>query len=87
MAVGDLHPDETDPMLVEKSSPAGHIHFIQLCRDGKTGFSLGFAQISIHQVDGNTNHTKHYFHLREDPVLQGSVLLLFHYFEINIHVA
>ncbi|MCI4386465.1 hypothetical protein PGIGA_G00062640 [Pangasianodon gigas] len=50
--VGDLHSDVTEPMLVEKFSPAGPIHCIRLCRDRKTGSSLGYAYINFqHQAD------------------------------------
>ncbi|MCI4391353.1 hypothetical protein PGIGA_G00133320 [Pangasianodon gigas] len=51
--VGDLHPDVIEPMLVEKFSPAGHIHSIRLSRDQKTGSSLHYASINFqHRAEG-----------------------------------
>ncbi|XP_053505392.1 polyadenylate-binding protein 1-like isoform X2 [Ictalurus furcatus] len=50
--VGDLHSNVTEPMLVETFSPAGPIHSIQLCRDKKTGSSLGYAYVNFqHPAD------------------------------------
>ncbi|XP_053083576.1 polyadenylate-binding protein 1 [Pangasianodon hypophthalmus] len=50
--VGDLHPEVTEVMLAEKFRPAGHIHSVRLCRDRKTGSSLGYAYINFqHQAD------------------------------------
>ncbi|XP_053530519.1 polyadenylate-binding protein 1 isoform X2 [Ictalurus punctatus] len=47
--VGGLHPEVMENMLVEKFSPAGRIHSIRLCRDRKTGSSLGYAFVNFHR--------------------------------------
>ncbi|XP_026995795.1 polyadenylate-binding protein 1-like 2 [Tachysurus fulvidraco] len=50
--VGDLHPKVTKPMIKEKFSAAGFIHSIHLCRDRKTGSSLGYAFVNFkHRAD------------------------------------
>ncbi|XP_026995636.2 polyadenylate-binding protein 1-A-like isoform X1 [Tachysurus fulvidraco] len=50
--VGDLHPKVTEPMIKEKFSAAGFIHSIRLCKDKKTGSSLGYAFVNFkHRAD------------------------------------
>lgn len=55
--VGDLHPDVTEPVLMEKFVPVGGVHSIKLYRDKATGFSRGYAYVNFYQrADGNTHH-------------------------------
>lgn len=54
--VGDLHPDVSEFMLLEKFSSVGHVHSIKLCREKQTGTPLRYAFINFQQrADGNTN--------------------------------
>lgn len=57
--VGDLHPKGPEPMIKEKFSTAGCIHSVRLCRDRKTGSTLGYAFINFkHRTEGK-HHTEH----------------------------
>ncbi|KAM9500865.1 polyadenylate-binding protein 1-like [Clarias gariepinus] len=47
--VGDLHPDVTEPVLMEKFVPVGGVHSIKLYRDKATGFSRGYAYVNFYQ--------------------------------------
>ncbi|KAG7314007.1 hypothetical protein KOW79_022503 [Hemibagrus wyckioides] len=50
--VCDLDPKVTESMIVEKFSSAGHVHSVRLCRDRKTGSSLGYAFVNFkHRAD------------------------------------
>ncbi|XP_047675182.1 polyadenylate-binding protein 1A-like isoform X2 [Tachysurus fulvidraco] len=46
--VGNLHPDVSELMLVNRFCPAGPIQSVHVCRDRQTGSSLGYAYVNFH---------------------------------------
>ncbi|XP_047670028.1 polyadenylate-binding protein 1-like [Tachysurus fulvidraco] len=50
--VGDLHPEVSDLMLLNKFNNAGPIQSVHVCRDKKTGSPLGYAYVNFyHRAD------------------------------------
>ncbi|KAI5620175.1 polyadenylate-binding protein 1 [Silurus asotus] len=47
--VGNLHPEVTESMLVQKFSPAGQIHSVHVCKCWKTHVSLGYAYVNFYK--------------------------------------
>ncbi|KAF7697314.1 polyadenylate-binding protein 3-like [Silurus meridionalis] len=47
--VGNLHPEVTESVLVQKFSPAGQIHSVHVCRCWKTHVSLGYAYVNFYK--------------------------------------
>ncbi|GAA6100194.1 polyadenylate-binding protein 1-like, partial [Tachysurus ichikawai] len=45
--VGDLHPEVTELMIFERFRPAGTIKSVHICRDRKSGYSLGYAYVNF----------------------------------------
>ncbi|XP_047659668.1 polyadenylate-binding protein 1-like [Tachysurus fulvidraco] len=45
--VGDLHPEVTELMIFERFRPAGPIKSVHICRDRKSGYSLGYAYVNF----------------------------------------
>ncbi|KAF4088355.1 hypothetical protein AMELA_G00082110 [Ameiurus melas] len=48
--VGDLHPDVTESMLLEKFSSVGRVHSLRLCRNTDTSLQYAFINFQ-HQAD------------------------------------
>ncbi|KAM9487750.1 polyadenylate-binding protein 1-like 2 [Clarias gariepinus] len=46
---GDLHPDVTESMLLQKFTFVGPVYSIQLCRNKRTGTSLQYAVVNFQQ--------------------------------------
>ncbi|KAK2832479.1 hypothetical protein Q7C36_015941 [Tachysurus vachellii] len=44
--VGDLHPEVTE-VMIERFRPAGPIKSVHICRDRKSGYSLGYAYVNF----------------------------------------
>ncbi|GAA6095322.1 polyadenylate-binding protein 1A-like, partial [Tachysurus ichikawai] len=50
--VGDLHPEVSELMLLNRLSPAGPIESVYICRDRQTGSPLGYAYVNFqHRAD------------------------------------
>ncbi|KAK2834216.1 hypothetical protein Q7C36_014917 [Tachysurus vachellii] len=50
--VGNLHPEVSELMLVNRFCPAGPIQSVHVCRDRETGSSLGYAYVNFyHRTD------------------------------------
>ncbi|KAG7320150.1 hypothetical protein KOW79_016003 [Hemibagrus wyckioides] len=52
--VRNLHPGVAEWMIAERFSPAGHVESVHICRDRKTGASLGYAYVNFrhrHQAE------------------------------------
>ena len=47
--VGDLHPDTTEALLIEKFSTVGNLVLVRICRDKITRQSLGYAYVNYSQ--------------------------------------
>ncbi|XP_058273047.1 polyadenylate-binding protein 1-like [Hemibagrus wyckioides] len=50
----NLHPGVAEWMIAERFSPAGHVESVHICRDRKTGASLGYAYVNFrhrHQAE------------------------------------
>ncbi|XP_047672465.1 polyadenylate-binding protein 4-like isoform X2 [Tachysurus fulvidraco] len=50
--VGDLHPEVSDLMLLNKFNNAGPIQSVNICKDKETGSPLGYAYVNFyHRAD------------------------------------
>ncbi|KAG7320148.1 hypothetical protein KOW79_016001 [Hemibagrus wyckioides] len=52
--VRNLHPGVAEWTISERFSPAGHVESVHICRDRKTGASLGYAYVNFrhrHQAE------------------------------------